>query len=506
VTVDSDRPGGIWVAAVDLGASSGRVFAAELRDGLIEIEEVSRFPNGGVDVDGVFRWQLRRLYEEVVAGLSMAARAALLRGGVLVSAGIDSWAVDYGRVGTDGRLLEDPVHHRDSRTHPAFEAAVAAVGGWKLFERSGIALLSFNTLYQLLADRSARPEDETATVLLIPDLLGYLLTGRSAWEKTNSSTTQLLTVSREWDTELMEMLSIPPSIVGDLTPPGTVLGPVSDPAALEAGVPPDLLITSVASHDTASAVLAVPAVDERFAFISSGTWSLVGVEIDEPVVTRQAFEAGYSNELGAFGKTRLLRNIMGFWPLQEVIREFEGDGVDLDLAALMLDASSIPRFQYLIDAESSVLLTTGDMRGRIAELCGHDRPAPRQPAEFARCILDSLALAYRRAIRGIEEVAARRVDTIHIVGGGAMNEQLCQMTADACGVPVEAGPIEAAAIGNALMQFRALDLVDDDLWGMRWMVRRSFGVLRFEPDPSQGLLWQSAEESLSTTRVTDRLG
>jgi rhamnulokinase len=490
---------GVAVASVDLGASSGRVLLVTLRDGQLELEPVVRFTNAGHDVQGIFSWDLPYLVAEIEKGLAAATRVAAAPGLELASVGVDSWAVDYGLLDSSGHLLRLPAHHRDPRTNVSFAAVTSTIDPWSLYQRNGIALLTFNTLFQLVADgdlaRSAQ------SMLLIPDLVNYFLCGQRAWEITNASTTQLLDLTRQWDDELFERFSLPRHLVGELTEPGHVLGTVIAPTAIAAGASVNTLVICVASHDTASAVLAVPAQDGNFAYVSSGTWSLVGVELDEPLIDHAAFEAGYTNELGAFGRTRFLRNVMGFWLLQEVIREFALDGQDFDAATLTGEAQSITPRRFLVDAESDELLGTGDMRGRLAAQCVRlGTEVPVTAAEFTRCIMDSLALAYRRALRGISAVTGTRVDVVHIVGGGALNEVLCQLTADACGITVQAGPVEAAAIGNALMQLRGLGALGADLGAMRRLVSASFPPIHFEPVRDDADAWDEADSVLEVGR------
>jgi rhamnulokinase len=436
---------------------------------------------------------------EIENGLGEATRLANVRGLELESIGVDSWAVDYGLLDSSGKLVRLPAHHRDPRTDESFAAVTSVIDPWSLYQRNGVAPLTFNTLFQLVADGEVAHSAQC--LLMIPDLVNYFLSGIRGWEITNASTTQLLDLRRRWDDELFDRFSIPRHLVGDLTHPGQVLGPVNGPSALAAGVSPSTQVIAVASHDTASAVLAVPAVDENFAYISSGTWSLVGVELQEPLIDHDAFEAGYTNELGAFGRTRFLRNVMGFWLLQEVIREFALEGCEFDAATMTRDAESIAPRTFLVDAESDELLATGDMRGRLAAQCVRlGTSVPVSAAEFTRCIMDSLALAYRRAIRGISHVTGVRVDAVHIVGGGAMNEVLCQLTADACGVPVHAGPVEAAAIGNALMQLQGSGVVEADLRAMRRLVASSFPTVLFEPRSAGAGEWEAADALLETVR------
>jgi rhamnulokinase len=478
------------------------VFLFTLSDGRILFEPVARFSNGGVFEGDRFVWEIRRLYEEIISGLAKATKRARETKTELRSVGVDSWAVDYGIVNNDGQLVANPTHHRDVRTNASFKVATDRVAPFDLYQRNGIALLPFNTLFQLIADGAVLLDESVDKILLVPDLINYFLSGKMAWEITNASTTQMLTLARAWDTSLLSEFDIPTSLVGALCQPGTVLGVVSDAAAIDQGVSSELEVIAVASHDTASAVLAVPAADEHFAYISSGTWSLVGVELDEPLVSESAFAAGYTNELGAFGKTRFLRNVMGFWLLQEVIREYGTEGIELDPAALTQSATELPVLRYLVDAQSEELLAPGDMRGRLAKQSaqlGFESPAT--PAEFARCILDSLALAYRSAIHGIAATSAKRVDVLHIVGGGAMNEVLCQLTANACEIPVVAGPVEGAAIGNALIQFQALGVVASDIWTMRKLVADSFSTKRYEPVAKETTQWVEAEALLRQHQI-----
>lgn len=493
---------GVSVAAVDLGASSGRVFLFTLRDRHLSYTSVARFPNKGVQHGPHFVWEFTRLYDEILLGLGEASSMAFENESVLRSVGVDSWAVDYGLVSKDGELIDNPVHHRDPRTDDAVQKATHVIDPWELYQRNGVALLQFNTLFQLVADGEKLRSVNVDKMMMIPDLIDYFLCGKSTWEITNASTTEMLSLSRDWDVELMKMFDIPDSVVGALTEPGVILGPITENIGRNSGITPGTQVISVASHDTASAVLAVPAVDSDFAFISSGTWSLVGVELDEPLINEQAFRAGYTNELGAFGKIRFLRNVLGFWLLQEVIREFGVEGEDTDAETLTLAAGSIAPLRFLVNAESKELLAPGDMRGRLAAQCEQlGLAAPITAPEFTRCILDSLALSYRHSIRGIQAITGKSINAIHIVGGGAINDTLCQLTADACGVAVVAGPVEAAAIGNALIQLQALGEVERDLWSMRRLVASSFPTKRFEPNVSRFGQWDDAEQRVAQIKT-----
>ena len=483
------------VAAVDLGASSGRVFLATASEAGLALEEVWRFANGGVDHEGVFSWDLPALRDQIDLGLATASRWARERGLRLNSLGIDSWAVDYGLLDERGEVMGWPRHYRDEANRRSFETVSAHLTPRQLFERSGIAPLVFNTVYQLAGEGDRLSHASAA--LLIPDLLNYLLTGVRAWEITNCSTTSLLDRERAWDDDLFERVGIPRHLVGNLVLPGHHVGPVTSPTTLAAGVESSVEVIAVASHDTASAVAAVPATSRNFAYISSGTWSLVGVELDAPLVSDAAFRAGFTNELGVEGRTRFLRNVMGFWMLQEVLREYAAEGASLDAAQVTREARAVTPRLFLVDAQSDVFLAPGDMRGRLAAECTRrGGPAPSTPAEFARCILDSLALSYRRVVEELVDVTGTRIDDVRIVGGGALNELLCQLTADATGRTVFAGPVEAAALGNAVVQWRSLGVLEGTLDDVRALIGRSFTVQTYEPDVTQSLEWVRVAASM----------
>ncbi|SDM28896.1 rhamnulokinase [Allokutzneria albata] len=443
------------VAAVDLGASSGRVMTGELRDSELVLTEVHRFPNGPVRLGERLHWDILALYQGILEGL----RAA----GPVDSIGIDSWAVDYGLLTSDGALLGNPVHYRDSRT--AGVAARFPVPASELYSRTGVQVLPFNTIYQLAVEPLL---SSASQLLMVPDLLAYWLTGVGGAEITNASTTGLLDVRRrEWDLDLMRRVGLDPSLFGELREPGTRIG-VLEPHIGLGAVP----VVAVGSHDTASAVVGVPASSPRFAYMSCGTWSLVGLSLPSPVLSEASRAANFSNELGVDGTVRYLRNVMGLWLLQECLRSW-----DLPLEPL-LSAAATP-FGSVVDAAE--FLEPGDMPARIAAACERTgQPVPATPGETVRCILDSLALAHRRALREAMELAGRDVDVVHIVGGGARNALLCQLTADACERPVVAGPVEGAAVGNALVQL-----------GVRGV--RCGETVRYEP---RGGEWAALESRL----------
>ena len=470
----------VIVAGVDLGASSGRVIAARIAADGIELHEVSRFPNEPVLAGGTLHWDILRLYADVLTGLRKASAAF-----PLASAGIDSWGCDYGLLDESGALIGNPVHYRDRRT----DSVSIPVDAAELYSVTGIQHLPFNTIFQVAAAAKTPALRSAKTLLMIPDLLGYWLTGEIGAEVTNASTTALLDVhTQTWATGLMERAGIPPGLFPRLRQPGDVIGPVHDTAAYDGarlvsadGKP--LPLVAVGSHDTASAVAAVPADDENFAYISSGTWSLVGLELDRPVVTEASRAANFTNEAGIDRTVRYLRNVSGLWLLQECQRHWGAAAGPVE--ALLKAAAQEPPLRFVIDADDPVFLPPDDMPGRIAHwLSKRGRPVPQSPAEFTRCILDSLAIAYRRALADAQELSGRHADVVHVVGGGSRNELLCQLTADATGLPVIAGPAEATALGNVLVQARALGAAPDSLPGLRALLRNSpaaGGLRRYDP-------------------------
>jgi rhamnulokinase len=465
------------VAAVDLGATSGRVILGHLDDGALRLEEVARFANAPVRTPDGLHWSVTELYRDIVEGLAEGVR----RAPGLLSIGIDSWAVDYALL-REGRMLGEPYSYRDDRNLAAVEVVHERVPAEELYARNGLQHLPFNTLFQLTADRLAGALERADSFLLIPDLLAFWLTGRSVAERTNASTTGLVEVSTgEWDTALMERLEIPAQLARGLVEPGTVLGPLL-PSALRGTGATDAVVTAVGSHDTASAVVAVPSTDRDIAYISCGTWSLVGVELDRPVVSEAARLAGFTNEGGVDGRVRFLHNVMGLWLLSESVREWERSGEHVDLGELLTVAEAVAGGVPVFDADDPVFLAPGGMPDRIAEwFTSRGLRAPGSRAELVRSILVSLAEAYAKNIRAASELSGVPVRTVHVVGGGSQNALLCRLTAEATGLPVVAGPVEATAIGNALVQARAHGLVTGDLEALRALVAHSFPVERYEP-------------------------
>ncbi|WP_190813941.1 rhamnulokinase [Saccharopolyspora pogona] len=477
------------LAAVDLGASSGRVMAGSIGPEHLALEEIRRFPNSGVRAGSTLYWDVLGIYREMLTGIAEA--------GPVEGVGIDSWAVDYGLLDSSGALLGNPVHYRDDRTDGVPERVAETVPERELYDITGLQQLPFNTLYQLVSEGDRLRAAET--MLLIPDLLGYWLTGRIGAERTNASTTQLYDVrSRTWATGLAARVGIPSRLLPPLRDPGEQIGSLLPDLAAELALP-QLPVVAVGSHDTASAVVAVPAEPgSTFAYISSGTWSLVGLELDQPELGEAALAANFTNEGGVDGKIRFLRNVMGLWVLQETLRTWTARGRQLALPDLLAKAADAPPLAAVVDIDAPAFLAPGDMPARIEQACREtgQRP-PESPGEFVRCIVDSLALAYRRTVRQGAALAGKTVDVVHVVGGGARNELLCQLTADACEVPVLAGPIEAAALGNVLVQARALGAELPDLAVMRALVRRTQPLRRYVPTGGD---WAAAEERLNETR------
>lgn len=476
---------GVFVA-VDLGATSGRVIRAEVSAHGVRLHEVHRFVNEAVRDGGALRWPITSLWQEVLVGLRVAGGQGELDG-----IGIDSWAVDYGLLDAGGHLLADPVAYRDERTAAVIEQVHHRVSPERLYAIGGMQHLPFNTIYQLAAEQRGRLWHRAARALLLPDLLGYWLTGVQVSELTNASTTALLDQrERTWSTEVLAAVDIPADLLAPVTPPGTLLGPLTPEIQRQTGLGP-VPVYTVGSHDTASAVLAVPAQTEDFAYISSGTWSLVGVELEEPVLTEASRVANFTNELGVDGTVRYLRNVMGLWVLSECLRTWAEEGDPVALDDLLAEAAAVPARRTVLDVDHPDFLPPGDMPARLrAHARASGQPEPATAAEHARCVIDSLALAYRRAIDDAARLSGRRPTVVHVVGGGSQNDLLCQATADATGLVVLAGPVEGTALGNALVQARAAGVLTGDRTALRAVAARSAQVHRYRPDEREHRAWQ----------------
>ena len=466
-------------AAVDLGASSGRVMVARVGRSRLELEEVHRFGNQPVRLPDGLHWDVLRLYREVLHGL----RAAAGRAEGISSVGVDGWGVDYGLLDASGALLGNPYHYRDARTDGVAGKVHAAIPFEKLYELTGLQFLPFNTVYQLAAAAGTPQLEAARTLLLLPDLFGYWLSGQLGAERTNASTTGLLDVrAGAWSPRVLRAAGIREGLLPPLRPPGEVVGPLRAEVAAETGLPPSVVLTAVGTHDTASAVVGVPADGDRFAYVSCGTWSLVGVELDRPVLTAASREANFTNEGGVDGRVRYLRNVGGLWLLQESLRVWERAGLPSDLPALLAAAGEQPAGGPLVDPDDEAFLRPADMPAAIREACRRGgQPQPAGQAGLVRCVLDSLAAAYARAVGDAVRLSGRPVEVVHLVGGGARNGLLCQLTADACGLPVLAGPVESTALGNVLVQARAHGSIGGDLQALRALLRATQQIRRFEP-------------------------
>jgi rhamnulokinase len=442
---------------------------------------VARFPNDPVELWNGTRhamhWNVPCLYSQVCAGLSAAAKQS----DDLVGIGVDSWAVDYGLL-RDGRLLGQPYHYRDARTAMGVDLVHAEVGVTELYRRNGIQFLPFNTVYQLAAEKASGLLDQADRLLLVPDLINYWLTGQQGAERTNVSTTGLLGVDGAWDRELMRRLGIPERLFCDVVEPGSALGPVLPGLSEQLGFSNQVEVASVASHDTASAVAAIPMQPDRAGYISCGTWGLVGLELAAPVITDASRDANFTNEIGVEGRVRFLRNAMGTWLLSETMRQYERDGAPAELTQLLQQAATLPAPEHVFDTDDPRFLPPGDMPGRIASWY-RERGllAPQGRAAMVRAIVESLAVAFASAVSTAAELSGVDVQMVHIVGGGSQNELLCQLTADRLGLPLLAGPVEATAVGNVLLTARARRLISSDLESLRALVAERFPPTRYLP-------------------------
>ncbi|MFB7844374.1 rhamnulokinase family protein [Microbacterium sp. NPDC056052] len=463
-------------AAVDLGATSGRVMIGRVGADLLELEQVARFPNGPVQRADGLHWDIEALMEHVVEGLAEAVR----REPSIESIGIDTWAVDYGLL-QGGALRGEPFHYRDERGARGVDFVHARVPFAELYARNGLQFLPFTTLYQLAADDRAA---EAEAALLVPDLVAHRLTGVRVAERTNASTTGLLGVhDREWDVALAERIGIRTDLLPALIDPGQRIGRLLPVVAARIGA--DLPVVAVGSHDTASAVVAAPLASPSAAYISCGTWGLVGLELEAPVLTDAARDAGFTHELGVDGRIRFLHNVTGLWLLTETVRAWAAeDGAPIDLPELLERAAAAEPGLPVFDANDPSLSAPGDMPARIgAVVRATGAEPPRDRGAFVRMVVESIAQAFADAIGTAAELAGRTIDEIHLIGGGSLNRLLCQATADRSGLPVLAGPVEATALGNVLVQARAAGVfgADTTLEELRELVLRTHPPVRYAP-------------------------
>lgn len=463
----------------DLGASSGRALLGRLTDNRIVTEEIHRFANDPVQAGGRLHWDILRLYHEIKQGLLRAK----LAGSVPKSIAIDSWGVDFGLLGSNGELLGNPYHYRDGHTEGMMEKLLGKVPAAHIFARTGNQFLPINTICQLYAMKEAGHPllREARRFLMIPDLLRYYLTGEAHNEFTNATTTQLFNPQRgDWDDELLAAIGIPRDWFGKVLKPGDPAGELAASVREELGIGA-VRVIAAAEHDTGSAVVAVPAAGGHFAYLSCGTWSLMGTEVKHPVMTETVRELNFTNEGGAGGTYRLLKNIMGLWIVQECRRTWEREGSALAYPELVRLAGEAPSFAACIDPEDDVFLAPGDMPERVRSYCRRTgQRVPEGPGEIVRIVLESLALKYRQVLEMTERLAGKPFDGLHIVGGGIHNTLLCQWTANAIGRPVWAGPAEGSGIGNLAVQWIASgDFAD--MSEARRVIRDSFPIATYEP-------------------------
>jgi rhamnulokinase len=479
---------------VDLGAESGRVMAGLWNGKRMRLEELHRFPNGGVEIAGTLRWDVLRLWSEIQRGLAVAARTY---GKAIRSVGVDTWGVDFALLSEGNELLGQPFHYRDARTRGLMQQAFRRVTRPEIFAATGLQFLEFNTLYQLLALKKAHPSllATADCLLMMPDFFHWCLSGARVAEFTNATTTQFFHPTRRtWSYGLLRRFDLPTKVLPEVIAPGTRIGPLLGSVATRTGLG-RIPVTAPASHDTGSAVAAVPAAQARegtWAYISSGTWSLMGVELAKAQLSQRVLEFNLTNEGGVDGTYRLLKNIAGLWLVQQCKRAFEATGRKFEYARLVRLAKAAPALRSLVDPDDARFVNPPDMPAAIRKFCRETRqPVPDSEGALVRCALESLALKYQTVLEHLEAVTGKHVEVIHIIGGGAQNKLLNQFTADACQRMVLAGPAEATAFGNVLVQARAGSEISS-LAELREAVRCSCELQAFEPRPAQAQAWQEA--------------
>jgi rhamnulokinase len=488
--------------AIDLGAESGRGILGSLAGDQLLLEEVHRFPNGPVRMLDTLHWDLPQLWANIKTAIGKAAEKSDLDG-----CGVDTWGVDFALVGKGDTLLGNPVHYRDKRTDGMMDLAFSKLSRERIYEITGLQFLPFNSVYQLLAMRQAGSPllDMAETFLMMPDVITWLMTGRRVCESTDASTTQLVDPrTGAWSDEICSALDLPPHIFPEFVKPGEQIGTLLKSVADETGLGQwEVPIFAPGSHDTASAVVGVPFTGEvrpeappEWCYISCGTWSLMGVETFRPVITPETYAANFTNEGGVFGTTRLLKNIMGLWLVQECRRTWQRVGLNYDYAELTRLAAAAKTLRTVIDPDHFSLIPPGDMPARIAALAERaGEPVPADPGQFIRTALDSLVLKYRWTIERLEAILGTSIKTIHLVGGGIQNELLCQIAADATDRLVVAGPVEATAAGNVMVQAIAAGRVAG-LREARTILAESFAVKRYEPRPGRSAMWAEAYQRM----------
>lgn len=477
------------VLAIDLGASSGRGIIAKIDDGKINLKEIHRFQNNGVWAGNDFLWDVLHLLDEIKQAIVKANND-----GGFDLIGIDTWGVDYALLDSDGALLTNPVHYRDVRNATGRKEASEVMDIKEIYKKTGIQILDFNTLFQLVYEKNHKNHilENAKTFLFMPDLLNYFLTGVAKNEYTIASTSQMLNpYTKNWDFDLLEKFGINTDIFCDIIMPGEKIGQLSDKVCEELKVKKADVI-AVGSHDTASAVVSVPSDKKDFVYISCGTWSLFGTELDEPNITEKGYLSSYTNEGGCGGKIRFLTNIMGLWLIQESRRTYKKEGKDLSFADLEAQARESEPFKCFIDPDYPEFGKPGDIPGRIAEYCKKTgQRAPETIGETVRCIYESLALKYRLALINLEDISGKKFEKINIVGGGTKDPFLCAMTSDACNIDVDAGPVEATALGNIAMCLISAGEIKD-IAEARKIIANSFPLKSYKPNHTKE--WDEAFE------------
>lgn len=481
------------VLAMDFGASSGRGIIGRFDGERITTEEIHRFENRPVTLAGRFSWDAPALYSEILSAIAYSVKTE----GGIGAVGVDTWGVDYGYIDCNGHLLQNPTHYRDARTLHIRDKFFSKVPWYELYSITGIQNLNFNTVYQLYADLLYSPHlvEAADKMLFMPDLFNYFLTGEKRTEYTIASTGAILDAeTREISSELLKRAGIPERLFAPMTEPSSVLSSLKDDVRSITGADSSLKVVNTASHDTASAVISVPAAGENFVYISSGTWSLLGTELNEPLISDMSRKYTFTNEGGAERKIRFLKNIAGLWLSQESRRQWRREGHEYSFDELADMAASVTSRRFIIDPDDDRFTPPGDMPRRIADYCeetGQGRP--ETPGEIIRCIFDSLALRYRWGIDRINEMNGEKASSIHIVGGGTKEKDLCRLAADACGIPVYAGPTEATALGNIASQLISLGEVKN-MAEARSIIRASFPMAEYEPHREDKEAWDEAYE------------
>lgn len=478
--------------AFDFGASSGRAMLGTFDGEKLELTEIHRFLNEPVEINGTLYWDVLRLFHELKQGLLKAQQ----QGHTDISAiGIDTWGVDYGLLNKNGDLLANPVHYRDARTNGIMEESFQIMPMEEQYARSGLQFMQFNTLFQLLAVQKAEPGllEQADKALFIPDLFAYFLTGNKVCEQTIASTSQLCDpATHEFDFGLFERFGLRKDLFAEMVKPGTKAGILQPSIVQELGLKYNPAVISVAQHDTASAVMAVPAASDRFAYISSGTWSLLGSETARPYTDDAAAQLNFTNEGGYNDTTRLLKNIMGLWIIQECKRQWDRQGEVYSFGELADLAANHEPLRCFIDPDDDVFLAPNGMVDRIKQYCKQTgQYVPQTHGEVARCVYESLAMKYRMSLEGLESILGYSLPVLHVVGGGGQNKALCQYTANAIKRPVVAGPVEATAIGNLMCQLIAMGDVKD-IHQARAIIADSFESVEYQPECTA--LWDEKYE------------